>query len=666
METKRLYEFGDFRLDVSERVLLRQGEIVALPPKVFETLLLLVRNSGHIVEREQLLNVVWSDSFVEEGNLTYTISVLRKTLAEVSGDADFIETVPKRGYRFKSPVKEIEDRQTSLVYEKHATASFFIEESDSEPLTQLLKEQEATELVQIRQASTGQAALPVSAEVRKGERRGQANRIALAATALLLLSGLGALVWRYYKAEPATVTPVKSIAVLPFKTLAAKGDDAYLELGMADALITNLSNVRQLVVRPTSAVSRYMEQSKTVIEAGRELQVDAVLEGSVQRQEDRIRVTVQLIQVRDGQPLWGAKFDEKLTDIFALQDSLAAQITGALELRLTREEQRRLGKRYTQNTEAYQDYLRGRFYWGKWNRESLHKAIESFEQALAKDKEFALAYGGIADSYGVLGYLNILPPKEAYPKSKEAALKALELDNTLGESYVALAQSKLFYEWDFTGAEKDLQRAVELSPNYADAHGLYGTYLTAVGRLDEALAERKRAVEIDPVSPFTVNSVGWVYYYKGDYDKALEWHKKALELDGSFGLAHMDVGNAYYQKGRYAEAVNEFLKQKTLTGASPAEIEAVRQGFASKGAQGYWQKEIELATEQKKRTGVRNWRMVRLYAMSGDRERTFEHLEQALAERDSLLIFLKVNPIFAKLHSDKRFTGLLQRIGLIR
>jgi TolB-like protein/DNA-binding winged helix-turn-helix (wHTH) protein/Tfp pilus assembly protein PilF len=663
METKHLYEFGDFRLDVSERILLCQGETVALPPKVFETLLLLVRNSGHIVEREQLLNVVWSDSFVEEGNLTYTISVLRKTLAEVSGDADFIETVPKRGYRFKSQVKEIEDRQTNLVYEKHATASFFIEESDSEPPAQLLKEQEA---VQVRQASTPQAALAVSAQVSKGGRKGQPNRIALAATALLLLSGLGGLVWKYYKSEPAAAVTVKSIAVLPFKTLAAKGDDAYLELGMADALITNLSNVRQLVVRPTSAVSRYIEQSKTGIEAGRELQVDAVLEGSVQRQEDRIRVTVQLIQVRDGQPLWGAKFDEKFTDIFALQDSLAAQITGALELRLTREEQRWLGKRYTRNTEAYQDYLRGRFYWGKWNRESLHKAIESFEQALAKDKEFALAYGGIADSYGVLGYLNILPPKEAYPKSKAAALKALELDNTMGESYVALAQSKLFYEWDFTGAEKDLQRAVELSPNYADAHGLYGTYLTAVGRLDEALAERKRAVEIDPVSPFTVNSVGWVYYYKGDYDKALEWHKKALELDGSFALAHLDVGNAYYQKGLYAEAVNEFLKQKRLTGTSPAEIEALGQAFASTGMQGYWQKEIDLATEQMKRTGVRNWRMVRLYALSGDRERTFEHLEQALAERDSLLIFLKVNPIFAKLHSDKRFAGLLQRIGLIR
>jgi TolB-like protein/DNA-binding winged helix-turn-helix (wHTH) protein/Tfp pilus assembly protein PilF len=662
METKHFFEFGDFRLDTVERVLLREGKPVALAPKVFETLLLLVQKNGHIVERDELMNRVWSESFVEEGNLTYTISVLRKTLAEASGETEFIETVPKRGYRFKPIVRDIEDKQTNVVFEKHTTANFIIEESDTQPLTEILQEKETTEIVRTPQVFSNQLAVPIPAGTQKKLR----NKAMAAVSVLIALSLLSVSVWFFYKPQPATTSSIKSIAVLPFKTLAATGDDVYLELGMADALITNLSNVQQIVVRPTSAVRQYMEKSQSSIDAGRDLNVDAILEGSVQRQEDRIRITVRLVNVKNAQPLWGAKFDEKFTDIFALQDSIAEQITRALALELTKEEKRLLAKRYTDNTQAYQDYLRGRFYWSKWTKESLQKAIENFEQALAKDKDYALAYGGLADSYGVLGYLNILPPKEAYPKSKEAALKALELDPAIGESYVALAQSKLFYEWDFAGAEKDLQRAITLSPNYADGHSLYGTYLTAVGRLDEALAERKRAAEIDPVNSFTVNAVGWVYFYKRDYDQALEWHKKAIELDASFAIPHQDVGNACYQKGMYTEAVDEYLKQQTLSGASALEIEALRQAFHSSGVQGYWKKELELANQQMKQGHVRNWRMVRIYTYIGDNDRIFEYLEKAYAERESLLIFLNVNPVFANLHSDKRFQNLIQRIGFIQ
>jgi DNA-binding winged helix-turn-helix (wHTH) protein/TolB-like protein/Tfp pilus assembly protein PilF len=660
LETKHLYEFGVFRLDTVERILLREDKPVALAPKVFETLLLLVQNNGHIVERDELMNRVWSESFVEEGNLTYTISVLRKTLAEASGEADFIETVPKRGYRFKSLVREIEDRQTNIVFEKHTTANFIIEESETEPLIEISQEQEAIEIARTSQAFSNQVTMPLPVGAQKNLR----SKITVATSVLIALGLLVLGLWLFNKPKPATTLSIKSIAVLPFKPLEASSGDAYLELGMADALITNLSNVRQIIVRPTSAVRQYMEQSQSSVDAGRDLKVDAVLEGSVQRQDDRIRVTVRLVNVADAQPLWGARFDEKFTNIFALQDSIAEQVTRALELQLSGEEKRLLAKRYTDNTEAYQAYLRGRFYWSKWNRESLQKAIESFEEALAQDKDYALAYGGIADSYAVLGYLNILPPDDAYPKSKEASLKALQLDNGIGESYSALAHSKLFYEWDFAGAEKDIRRAIDLSPNDKDAHSMYGTYLTAMNRLDEALAARKRALEIDPVNAFTVNAVGWVYFYKRDYDEAIKWYKKAVDLDANFAIAHHDLGNAYYQKGMYAEAIDEYMKEKALSGASAEEINSFRQTFRSSGVQGYWRKELELANQQIKQERVRNWSMVRIYAGLGDRDKTFEWMERVFEERESLLIFLGVNPEFDNLHSDKRFQDLLRRIGL--
>jgi DNA-binding winged helix-turn-helix (wHTH) protein/TolB-like protein/Tfp pilus assembly protein PilF len=662
LETKHFYEFGVFRLDTDERVLLREGKPVALAPKVFETLLLLVQNNGHIVERDELMNRVWPESFVEEGNLTYTISVLRKTLAEASGEADFIETVPKRGYRFKPIVRAIEDRQTNIVFEKHTTANFIIEESETESLTEIPQEQETIEIDRTWQTFSNQVTIPLPVGTQKKLR----SKFIVATSALIALGLLVVALWIFNKPKPATTLSIKSIAVLPFKPLGASSGDEYLELGMADALITNLSNLRQIIVRPTSAVRQYMEQSQSSVDAGRDLQVDAVLEGSIQKQEDRIRVTVRLIHVADAQPLWGAKFDEKFIDVFALQDSIAEQVTRALELQLSGDEKRLLAKRYTDNTEAYQAYLEGRFYWSKWNKQSLQKAIESFEEALAKDKNYALAYGGIANSYSVLGYLNILPPKEAYPKSKEAALKAMELDHSIGESYVALAHSKLFYEWDYAGAEKDLQRAIDLSPNDKNAYSLYGTYLIAMGRLDEALTARKQALRIDPVDPFTVNAVGWVYFYKRDYEEAIKWYKKAVDLDANFAVAHQDLGNAYYQKGMYAEAVDEFLKQKALSGAGTEELDALGQAFRLSGVQGYWRKELELANRQSKQGRVRNWRMVRIYTGLGDKDKTFEWMEKAFEERESLLIFLAVTPGFDELHSDKRFQELLRRIGLIQ
>jgi TolB-like protein/Tfp pilus assembly protein PilF len=284
---------------------------------------------------------------------------------------------------------------------------------------------------------------------------------------------------------------VKSIAVLPFQPLVPQGGDVYLELGMADALITRLSNIRQVTVRPTSAVMMYTAPERNAAEIGRQLGVDAVLDGRLQKAGERVRVTVQLIRVRDGSPLWADTFDEEFTNIFGVQDSISQRMADALTLSLTREEKQSLTKRYTENAEAYQLYMRGRFHWYKWTEEGWRKSRDYFEQAIARDPNYALAYAGLSDAYSVLGF--IAPPRETYLKAKEAALKALELDDTLAEAHLSLGALSMFEEWNRPAAKVELERALALNPNSAQAHDLHAIYLASEGRADEALAESARA-----------------------------------------------------------------------------------------------------------------------------------------------------------------------------
>ena len=642
---KHLYEFGPFHLDPHERVLRRDGQPVSLTPKVFDTLLVLVERSGSIVAKDELMQRLWPDSFVEEGNLAFNISMLRKALAEGS-DLQFIETVPKRGYRFAASVREVWDQAASVVVEQQTTAHIIIEEVKEERPPVIAQERSALAV------AVAAAAPDLTPYQRLRPRRG------LALAAILVVLAVGIYFWASRAPLPQT------LAVLPFKPLAADAGDQYLELGMADALITRLSNIKQITVRPTSSILKYAAADQDPLVAGRELGVAAVLDGSIQRIGDHIRITVRLVRTSDGASLWAEKFDESFTNIFAVQDSISQRMADALTLKLTGEERKQLVKRYTENTEAYQAYLKGRFYWSKWKRDALQKAIENFEQAIKLDSQYAQAYSGLADSYNLLGYLDIWPPTEAYPKSEAAARKALELDDQLSEAHLSLAKVKLFYDWDWPGFEREARRAIDLDPNDADAYGLYGAYYTAIGKHDDSIRERKRAQELDPLSPLFTNSVGWSYYYARQYDQAIEWYKKALELDPTFTMAHNDLALAYARKGMYTEAVDESLAAKQLAGDGPETLAALRQAYAASGIAGYWQKELELANQQAKQKPVGTPRMARLYAALGDREHTFEWLERAYQERHTLLTFLKANPLFDHLRSDPRYTDLLRRIGL--
>ncbi len=477
---------------------------------------------------------------------------------------------------------------------------------------------------------------------------GRRAKLLAALAAIVLLAVGGWAIYRLTRSRGPAVPPgsIRSLAVLPFKPMGAVGDE-YLELGMADALITRLSNARQTVVRPTSAVLKYNAATDPVAAEG-----------------DQLRVTVQLIRVSDGTVLWSDKFDERFTSIFAVQDSISERMVGSLAMTLTAEERQLLTKRYTENTVAYQYYLKGRFHWNKWSSQGLDKAIENFELALKEDPAYAPAYAGLADSYELQGYLFIIPPKEAYPKAQAAVTKALQLDETLGEAHLVAAKIKLFYDWDLKGADQEIQRALNLIPNYPDTHGFYGTYLVVIGDMDRALAERKRMQELDPASPFAATSLGWAYSYRHEFDQAIAQYQKALELDPQFVEAQNGIADANFYRGQVAAGVEARLKAKTMTGAPPDAVAAFRRAYETGGVRGYWQKELEYAQDQVRQGHGGLFAQVRIYIELGEKDQAFQALNQAFEARHSLLVFLRKAPLYDPIRDDLRFQNLLARVGL--
>lgn len=452
-----------------------------------------------------------------------------------------------------------------------------------------------------------------------------------------------------------------AIAVLPFQPLGVESGDEYLGFGLADALITRLSNLRQISVRPTSAVRKYLGQTPDTVTVGRELQVEAVLEGSLRRADERIRVTVQLVKVSDGRPLWAAKFDERFSDIFTVEDSVSEQVSQALLRTLTGEERARLTKRYTENTEAYQLYLQGRYHAGKWTLEGFQKGIACFEQAIQMDRAYALAYCGWADAYILLWSHGYLSPREAVPKAKAAIVKALELDDALAEAHASLGLMRSGYEWDWAGAERSFIRALELQPHQALTHDWYALYLKATGRHAEAIAHNQRAQELDPLSPWLNATLAWAFYYAGQYDRALAQCQKALEIEPRFGITHWTLGVIYLAQHKFAEAIAA-LEEAMSLGGSPNVYATLGYAYAVSGR-------VEEAQRvrdelQAIRPYVPPYEMAVVATGLGEVDEAFEWLEQALIERAAWLAYLNVSPLFDGLRADERFTTLLERIGL--
>jgi DNA-binding winged helix-turn-helix (wHTH) protein/TolB-like protein/Tfp pilus assembly protein PilF len=574
-----LHEFGDFRLDPKRRRLLRGGEIVPLSPKAIETLIVLVQNAGKVLDRETLMQAVWAGAIVEDANLTVAISQLRKAFGQESDPDEFIQTIPRVGYRFVADVREITEdarrkqdgpdaiRDSRIVNQPGHESRFTIHPPSAH--------------IPSAEAESRNGAPPEPAAAAPADRRGlvgpvesddfrRTRRRMLAVASVLGLAVLGLLIYpRLTKSPklPASTAEVKSMAVLPLKTLGAKPEDEYLGLGLADALINQLGRMRQIAIRPTSAVQKYIRREpQDPIQAGRELGVETVLEGSVQHEGDKLRVTLRLLRVGDGVALWSGKFDDEFTDIFAMQDSISQQVAEASVLNLTREERQLLSKRQTDNVEAYRLYLKGRYFWNKRTQAGSQQSLKYFRQAIDIDPTYAAAYAGLADAYAMLVWQQNLAQAEFVPKAKAAAIKALQIDETLAEAHTSLAFVRFWYDWDFAGAESEYRRAIELNPDYSTAHHWYGEFLVLTGRPDEGFRELKLAQEADPLSLIISTDIGKMFFFNRQQDKAIEQLQKTLEMEPDFPIAHLFLAMAYEQKGMHANAIGELEKHANSAG----------------------------------------------------------------------------------------------------
>ena len=590
VEAQLSFEFGPFRLDLTERLLLRNGKAVPLAPKVFETLVILVENSGRIMEKEGLIERLWPETFVEESSLAQNIFQLRKALDDGGSHRHYIETIPKRGYRFAADVREVVESDAGVV-----------------------------------------SPYPTNGRV--------------------------------FSNEDQTSFAVKSLAVLPFKSLGEQTTDEYLGLGMADATIIKLGGLRNLVVVPTSTVLKYAGRKSDTLAIGRKLDVDAILEGTIQRAAERVRVNVQLIELENGKTLWSGKFDEDFTDIFAVQDSISEQVACALALRLTGAERRHLRKRYTENTEAYQAYLMGLFFWNKKSKEALNKAIEYFQQAIEKDPSYALAYAGLADSYFWIAYseFDTLARKERFEKSRSNALKALELDPFVAEAHAALATVKVKHDRDPLGAERSFERAIAANPNCAMAYSRYTYFLAAMGRLSESLQKIRRAQELDPLSPDANASLANILYFSRNYDEAIRYCQRTLALEPNFLDALLLLGLSYEQKGMLQEAINQFSKAKDANTDSTEPLELLGHVFAIAGLRDEAQKVLSKLHSSAKQNSLHPYNVALIHAALGQTEQAFEWLEKPYVNWTERLRMLRFDPRMDSLKEDSRFTGIVQR-----
>ncbi len=490
---------------------------------------------------------------------------------------------------------------------------------------------------------------------------------ALLAGAVLLLA-LGVWLFSHNTTRKPTTAPgvaiEKRIAILPFKPLLPENRDQVLELGMADTLIAKLSNSRELVVSSLNSVRRFAGLEQDSVAAGRELQVSSVLEGNVQKAGDRIRVTARLIKVADGSSLWAGTFEDKFTDVFAVQDTIAQKVADALALRLNGEENKRLVRHYTDNVEAYQLYLTGRYHWNKLTPPEITKSIEFFNKAIDLDPTYALAYFGLADAYRSLAPASDVPPREILPKSKAAAIKASELDESLAEPHVTLAFIRGWLDWDWAGSEKEARRAIELNPNLGFAHLAYAQVLSHVGRHQEALAEAARAHELDPLSSI-ISTLNAQYLISARrYDEAIARLKETLELDPNFWIANFMLGTVLVEKRMYPEALAEFKKATELSNGNAEAIAMTGYTWARAGDS---VKAQAILMELKSRSGQRYVpaeHIAMLYSALGEKDEAFAWLEKACENRDFRLCRLKVDPRWDPLRSDPRFTAILERIGL--
>jgi DNA-binding winged helix-turn-helix (wHTH) protein/TolB-like protein/Tfp pilus assembly protein PilF len=619
-QDNRSYEFGRFRLNVAERVLLRDGEMVPLTPKVFDILLTLVENHGQVVSKEELMKRVWPDTFVEEGNLTQNISLLRKALGESPGGVQFIETVPRRGYRFVATISE----NAAVIAEKANETTAY--------------------------APVPSAEIPVPAAITSSPRK--RTPMFVFAAGLVIAGIIGVM---YFTSKAGNTATIGSIAVLPFIDESADPDTEYINDKIAESLINSLSKLPQLRVVPRSVVASYKGKAIDPRKIGEELNVRAVVTGKMRRHGDIITIQADLIDLQNVAQLWGQHYDHKVSDVLLVQDDISRDIFENLRLKLNVEEKKQL--------EAYRLYLKGRNAWNKRTGDALQEAIQFFNQAIEIDPNNTAAYAGLADCYNMLVVYGRLRPSEGFPKAKEAAAKALEMDESSAEAHSSMAFIKFRWDWNRVETEREFQTAIRLKPAYAPAHQWYSSYLVAVERFDEAIAEAKRTEELEPLSFVASSHLGWIYYLSGKNDAAIEQCRKILELDPSSFPARRYLGLAYEAKGMHAEAIAEFQKGVKLSG-SPLMHALLGHAYAVAGKKAEALEVLKDLEQLQEQRYVSPYTVAAIHAGLGDHEQAFKWLDTAVETRDIWLMNLKVDPVFSKLRTERRFTDILARIRL--
>ncbi len=458
---------------------------------------------------------------------------------------------------------------------------------------------------------------------------------------------------------------IDSLAVLPLINVSADLETEYLSDGITESIINSLSQLPKLRVIPRSTAFRYKGREVDPQAVGRELNVRAVLTGRVVQRGEALNIQAELIDVVNDAQLWGGQYNRRLSHIFALQEAIAQEISEKLRLQLTGEEKKRLTKRYTENPEAYQSYLKGRFYWNKFTVEGVKRGIEHFDQAIEKDPAYALAWAGLADSYILLGnYIGPLAPTEAFPKAKAAAQKAVEADDTLGEAHASLGLTKMFFDWDWPGAEREFKRGVDLNPNSAQNHGHYALYLQVTGRFDEGMRAAKRAHELDPLSPIISANLAWNLSLMGPYEEGIELYRKTLELSPNFAVGHWGLGVAYEQKRMYEQALEEYRQAVTLSQGNPNFIASVGHAYAVSGKRDEALRVLDELHELSKRSYVSPYAIAVIYCGLGEKEQALEWLEKAYEVRDLDPVYLRGQPGFHALRSHPRYADLMRRVGL--
>lgn len=651
-QINRLYEFGEFRINVSQRALERQGKEISLQPKVFDLLLALVERRGQVVSKDLLMSEVWPDTFVEETNLKVNISTLRKILGANGEEGKFIETLHKRGYRFTAEVSEIlmsnslpdtikPEPETELIIEKHSVSKVVIEETDQEI---------------IQQPFVATPPVPVLASAPLTKTRIPSRRVLAAGGLLAVMLALGLWAWSRWANSDSQI---ETLAVLPFGMLGQGADEEHLGLGLADALITRLTNSGSIVVRPTSAIQKFTAADRNPVELGKLLKVDTVLDGNLQRSGQRVRLTVQLLNTATGKSLWAETIEEQAGDLFTLQRSMSERLGNWLAQKLSAEGRKQFKKEYTVNPAAFEAYTQGRYFYSKQTNENFEKALKYYRQAIDIDQNYALAWTGIADCYYALSAtilsLSAKTNNNFYLESRAAAERAVKLDDSLAEAHLSLGVA--LSEKNYPQALREIERTLELNPNHAQAHNVYSVMILGTGDFKKAATHAMKARDLDPLSVSIKTNLGMILFCDHRYGEAEAQLRKALELEANLPRARYFLGAVLGMQRRDEEAIAELKKAIELSKGGLVPTCSLAYVYAVAGRHAEAQEILARLLAESESKPVPQVYLAMVYVGLGNKEQAFSCLEKI--KGTTLMNVARADPRFDLIRDDPRLTSLM-------